>query len=500
MPSYWYEVEIGDVADVVAGGTPKAGDKSNFAEPGTSIAWLTPADLSGYKQKYISHGSRDLSQKGLDLSSAKLMPEGALLFSSRAPIGYVAIAANPISTNQGFKNFIFTDCVDSSFAYYYLRSIRGLAESRGTGTTFKEISGATAKKLPFILVPLAEQKQIAAKLDELLAQVDTLKTRLDAIPAILKRFRQSVLAAAVSGRLTEEWRETAVITCSTKDLLDEIEKRRLVAWNKECERVGRKRKYKGPAEGDMDELHRIPSSWAWASVDRLSSKVVDGVHKKPQYQSNGVPFVTVKNLTAGSGISFDNVNYISEEDHSEYYKRANPETGDILISKDGTLGVVRQIRTNIEFSIFVSVALVKPVYTDMSDYLELAFSSLPVQAQMVGVGTGLQHIHLTDLRQDMIPVPPLEEQTEIVRRVEQLFTFADQIEQRVIIAQSRVNHLTQSILAKAFRGELTAEWREQNADLITGENSAESLLESIKAKLVKMKPVKQGRARKKVST
>ena len=203
---YWVKVNIGDIADVIAGGTPKAGNPENFKESGKGIAWLTPADLSRYSKKYISFGARDLSKKGYDSSSAKLLPKGSLLFSSRAPIGYVAIAQNEISTNQGFKNFVFHHGIDSSYAYYYLRSIRDVAESLGTGTTFKEISGATAKTLPFILPPLAEQKVIADKLDKLLAQVETTKAHLERIPNILKRFRQSVLAAAVSGKLTKEWR------------------------------------------------------------------------------------------------------------------------------------------------------------------------------------------------------------------------------------------------------------------------------------------------------
>ncbi|PLO94412.1 restriction endonuclease subunit S, partial [Klebsiella pneumoniae] len=135
------------------------------------------------------------------------MPAGSILFSSRAPIGYTAIAANKISTNQGFKNFVFTSDIYPSYAYYYFRSIKHLAESMGTGTTFKEISGSSSKKLPFIISPLAEQKIIADKLDDLLARVESIKTRLENIPEILKKFRQSVLSAAVSGRLTEEWRK-----------------------------------------------------------------------------------------------------------------------------------------------------------------------------------------------------------------------------------------------------------------------------------------------------
>ncbi|MGV5108840.1 restriction endonuclease subunit S [Pseudomonas aeruginosa] len=474
LPSGWADVEIGEIAEVVAGGTPKANDSSNFEAPGAGIAWLTPADLSGYNAKEISHGSRDLSQKGYESCSAKLMPKGSLLFSSRAPIGYVALAANEISTNQGFKNFVFPKEIDPSYAFYYLKSIRQLAESLGTGTTFKELSGTTAKTLPFRMAPENEQTRIAQKLNELLAQVDTLKARIDCILVRLKRFRQSVLAAAVSGRLTKEWRsENPIHEGEITGLLKEIELERQKALQADAERVGRRKKYNLPVPALAERLPEIPSSWTWTSVDSLASKVVDGVHKKPDYKESGVPFITVKNLTADNEISFTDTKFVSIEDHKEFYKRANPEMGDILISKDGTLGVVRQIKTNTEFSIFVSVALVKPALRSMSDYLEIAFKSPQVQAQMVGVGSGLQHIHLTDLRQDAIPLPTKHEQTEIVRRVDQLFAFADQLEAKVASAKSRIDHLTQSILAKAFRGELVPQ--------DPNDEPASVLLERIKA-------------------
>ncbi|MDG5901551.1 restriction endonuclease subunit S [Shewanella xiamenensis] len=477
----WLNLNIGDIADVVAGGTPKAGNPENFKQSGTGIGWLTPADLSGYSEKYIRFGARDLSQVGYESSSAKLLPKGSLLFSSRAPIGYVAIAQNEIATNQGFKNFVFPFGVNSDYAYYYLRSIKNIAESLGTGTTFKEISGATAKTLPFVLPPLAEQKVIADKLDTLLAQVETTKARLERIPEILKRFRQSVLSAAVSGKLTEEWRKEFQGLIDRTQFLKKLDCERRRRFDEECERLTRKGKYKVAITEIPEDLPELPISWMWISVDALASKVTDGVHKKPVYVEDGIPFVTVKNMTKGPGISFDELNYVTKDDHIEFCRRTNPERGDILISKDGTLGVVRQIRTDVEFSIFVSVALVKPVLQSMSNYLELAFQAPVMQQQMVGVGSGLQHIHLTDLRKDCVPVPPLKEQTEIVRRVEELFAFADSIEQKATAASERVNNLTQSILAKAFRGELTADWRAANPELISGDNSAEALLAKIKA-------------------
>jgi len=212
LPEGWSEIEIGYIADVISGGTPKSGIADNFASSGEGIAWLTPADLSGYKSKLISHGARDLSTEGYSSCSAKLMPAGAILFSSRAPIGYIAVASSEISTNQGFKSFVFTKDIYPDYAYYYLHNIKHLAEEMGTGTTFKEISGSAVKTLPFVMAPLGEQKIIAKKLDTLLVQVDNTKARLEKIPKILKRFRQAVLAAAVSGKLTEDYGENQVVT------------------------------------------------------------------------------------------------------------------------------------------------------------------------------------------------------------------------------------------------------------------------------------------------
>jgi type I restriction enzyme S subunit len=169
-----------------------------------------------------------------------------------------------------------------------------------------------------------------------------------------------------------------------------------------------------------------------------------------------VPFVTVRNLTAGPGISLSDLNYITQEDHEQYIKRANPEEGDILVSKDGTLGVIRVIKTKATFSIFVSVALVKPVLKEMSDFLGWALSSPRVQAQMIPKGSGLQHIHLEDLRADCVPVPPLAEQKEIVAEVESRLSVIEELDSIVQANLHRAINLRQSILAKAFRGDLTS--------------------------------------------
>lgn len=192
----------------------------------------------------------------------------------------------------------------------------------------------------------------------------------------------------------------------------------------------------------------------WATVESLSMKVADGVHKKPNYLPEGIPFVTVKNLTAGSGISFEDLNYVSLKDHEEFCKRTHPERGDILISKDGTLGVVRLVETDRLFSVFVSVALVKPVMYSQSRYLVTALESPTVQRQMVPKGSGLQHIHLEDLRADCIPIPPHAEQERIVAEIDRRFSLVHEVEFQVDANLKRAERMRQSILASAFAGRI----------------------------------------------
>ena len=163
-------------------------------------------------------------------------------------------------------------------------------------------------------------------------------------------------------------------------------------------------------------------------------------HKKPNYVPSGIPFVTVRNLTAGLGISFEKLNYVTPDDHAEFLRRANPEQGDILVSKDGTLGVI----------------LVKPVIRDMGSYFGTALSSPQVQMQMVPKGSGLQHIHLEDLREDCIPLPPLAEQKRIVAEVERRLSVVEELESAITAQRQRAATLRQSILHRAFEGKLTS--------------------------------------------
>ncbi|QMW16841.1 restriction endonuclease subunit S [Pseudoalteromonas sp. MT33b] len=413
LPKTWQSCTLEDIARIVSGGTPKSTVEDNFCETG-GIAWLTPADLSGYKAKTISKGKRNLTDKGYLSCSAKKMPKGSVLYSSRAPIGYVVIAENEISTNQGFKSFIPDKGIDSEYLYYYLKSIKHIAEANATGTTFKELSGTATKALPFIAPPATEQKRIVEKLDSLLAQVDTIQQRLNNLPDIIKRFRQSVLAAAVSGKLTEQWRKDNGILVNSYEL-----PQRMV---------------------DLIQPER-PISY--------------GVLKPGPFVSGGVTLLRIKDIL-DTRISTDESHKISSE-LSKQYKRTLLKGGEILISLVGTIGRIGLVTK--EFSgmnVHRNLAVIAPKKELQQKFIYWQFKSDFVQKQIQNARTGANQplLNLGDIKKFNISVPTIEEQTEIVRLVEQYFALADTLEKNLANAKQRVDNLTQSILAKAFRGEL----------------------------------------------
>ncbi len=270
------------------------------------------------------------------------------------------------------------------------------------------------------------------------------------MPRLVEKYKQAILSAAFRGDLTTMWRRTRLSAPTGREL------RAYLLQEHECWYRDNTTNQKVPVVDFSGEtvLPPLPMSWTWMPVAGLATSVVDGVHKKPTYVDKGIPFVTVRNLTAGSELTFEGCRFITEADHGQFTQRTAPTRGDILISKDGTLGVTRAVRTDERFSIFVSVALVKPLDRSLTDYLELAFQSPVVQQQMVGVGTGLQHIHLIDLKRDLIPVAPPEEREEMVKRINTAFAWIDRLAAETTSARKLIDHLDQAVLAKAFRGEL----------------------------------------------
>ncbi|MBX9102042.1 restriction endonuclease subunit S [Paeniclostridium sordellii] len=158
--SDWKKVKLSELGTIVGGGTPSTKKEEYY---GGNIPWITPKDLANFGERYIEHGNRNITLAGLENSSAKILPAGSILFSSRAPIGYIAITANNVTTNQGFKSIIPNSDVDSLFLYYLLKFNKDKIENMGSGTTFKEVSANVMKSIEvFIPTEIAEQRKISA--------------------------------------------------------------------------------------------------------------------------------------------------------------------------------------------------------------------------------------------------------------------------------------------------------------------------------------------------
>lgn len=362
----------------------------------------------------------------------------------------------------------------NKYIFYWLKSstFQGYVNDVSYGVNMPRLGTADGLKAPLRLAPLAEQKIIAEKLDTLLAQIDSTKARLEQIPQILKRFRQAVLAAAVSGNLTAEWR----MNNNSNIVEEEIEK----VKNK---LIAKKIIKKDLIYSKLDRKYPIPSDWLYVKLQSIATKITDGEHKTPKREPAGQLLISARNIQDGY-LKLSDVDYVGDAEFQKLRNRCDPDSGDVLISCSGSIGRVCLVDENSKYVMVRSVALIKLMQDFViNKYMMYLLQSPLLQKEIEenSKSTAQANLCLGPIKNLGIPLPPVPEQAEIVRRVEQLFAYADTIEKQVNSALTRVNSLTQSILAKAFRGELTAQWRTENPSLISGENSAAALLEKIKA-------------------
>lgn len=309
-----------------------------------------------------------------------------------------------------------------------------LGANRTKDALLEEIHGATRprvttrqlRQLEILVPPLAEQKRIVAKVEELLAHANAARERLARVPAILKRFRQAVLAAACEGRLSEGWRRASAIS-----------------------RDGQ--------SGDGP----LPAGWRRTSLELVSERITKGStptsygHK---FQTTGIRFVKIENIRGGRIDGASIKDFITKEAHLSQ-QRSILEAGDVLFSIAGTIGATCVVKADdLPANTNQALAIIRGTSKSMiSGFLRMALEIASTAALDDSArGVGMNNISLADVRDFEIPVPPLNEQRVILRRVEALFKLADAIEKRIAAATARAEKLTQAILAKAFRGELVA--------------------------------------------
>lgn len=475
-PPHWLSVPLENVIlRIVGGGTPS---KSNPEYYQGEIPWMSVKDMN----KHVLQDTADhISQAAVDNSSTNVIPAGTPIVATRMSLGKIVVADFDSAINQDLKALFLPAEVHRDYLVYWYRSVARQIERMGTGTTVKGIRLEVLKGLDFALPPLAEQKVIADKLDTLLAQVENTKARLERIPQILKRFRQSVLAAAVSGRLTEEWRDHN----PNSQHPDPAEIRQY--WLEQSRTTGKK--YSAPEPATPNFRPKLPDSWLMTSIGQVFNVFVGSTPSRGRedYWNGDIPWVS------SSEVAFCRITSTKETITETGLSNAST-----TIHPPGTimLAMIGQGRTRGQVAILDipachnqnTAALRVPQEFVIPDYLYYYLTQQYGETRRIGGGNNQKALNKRVVQSMDFPLPPFEEQTEIVRQVDQLFAHVDRIEQQVNNALARVNNLTQSILAKAFRGELTEKWRKDNPELISGENSAEALLERIKAERAAQKP------------
>ena len=332
MRGEWVERTIGEIADVVGGSTPSTKDPSNFDG---DIPWLTPKDLSGVHPKYVKRGARNLSKKGLKSCSARLLPRNSILLSSRAPIGYVAIAANPIATNQGFRSLVLKEGYDHEFVYYWLKLSTPELERHASGSTFKELSGGAFKQIRIRLPQdRDEQRAIArilATLDDKIELNRRMNETLEAMAqAIFKSwfvdFDPVVVNALNAGNpIPDKFAERAAHYRDNPDALglpDHI--LRLF-----------------PDRFADSELGPIPEGWEVRPIGDVA-KCVGGATpstKKPEYWEGGTnPFLTPKDMASLDGpVVLDTERHITDDGVARISSGRLP-IGTVLLSSRAPIG------------------------------------------------------------------------------------------------------------------------------------------------------------------
>ena len=301
--SNWKVMKLSEVATIVGGGTPSS-SKSEYFENG-NIPWITPKDLSGYNKRYISKGERNITELGLKNSSAKLLPKNTVLLTSRAPIGYVAIASNEISTNQGFKSLVLNNGHIPEFFYYLLKNNVHILESRATGSTFKEISGQILKdtelsiptpdiqqKIVDILSPLDDKIELNTQINQTLEQIaqalfkswfvdfDPVRAKVQALSDGLS-LEQSELAAmqAISGKTPEE---LTALSQTQPDCYAELAE---TAKAFPCEMV------------EVDGVD-VPRGWNLKALSDLGQIICGKTPSKSnkEFYGNDVPFIKIPDM------------------------------------------------------------------------------------------------------------------------------------------------------------------------------------------------------------
>lgn len=396
--------------------------------------------------------------------SEALVEKPCIIVGRKGSFGKVKFSKNhswPIDTTY------FIDEFHQQPVSYWYRKLQYLPLTEmNRATAIPGLNRDDAYSLQIGLPPLQEQIRIAATIEALFDKCKVAEDRLESIPSLIHRYRQSILAAAFRGDLTKNWREKNPKVESSEKLLEKIREGRRKLWEEsefvKIQKKGKltktdewKARYKSPAKIEIENLYKLPSTWSWVSLGELAWSVKDGPHYSPEYSSDGIPFISGGNIRP-DGIDFSNTKFISKAVHEKLSERVKPELGDLLYTKGGTTGIARVNTYDKDYNVWVHVAVLKLVNEIEPFYLQHALNSPYCynQSQKYTRGVGNQDLGLTRMVKIAVPLIPKEEQLILNSILMKAFERLAELERCYEGAAIKLPEIKRSILSKAFQGNL----------------------------------------------
>ncbi|EHD5790164.1 restriction endonuclease subunit S [Escherichia coli] len=487
LPEGWEWVTLATVGEIVGGGTPKSDNPQFWAKNG--IKWITPADLYGLKGKYITSGARDISPAGLSNSSARLMPKGSVLFSSRAPIGYVAIADAELSTNQGFKSCVPYIKESAEYIYYFLLASAKKIDAEARGTTFKEVSGAIVSKILLPLPPLSEQLKIVSRVNELMSLCDQLEqqslTSLDAHQQLVESLLGTLTDSQNAEELAENWTrisehfDTLFTTEASVDALKQTilqltvmgklvpqdpndepasELLKRIAQEKaQLVKEGKIKKQKSlPPISDEEKPFELPEGWEWCRLGNILQDIKYGTSQKCNYNIKGVPVLRIPNIVKGF-IELDDIKY-GELTDAELEDLKLKKNDLLIIRSNGSTNIVGKstlVESNLNNYAYAGYIIRVRLHNNFihAHYINAIMSSCLVRSQIEGpirTTTGVKNINSNELMGLLIPLPPLNQQITIIDKLDETHRFISKLKNLTQSAQQTQLHLADALTDAAI--------------------------------------------------
>ena len=383
IPNNWVWTRLGEVINIFRG---LSYTKNDEVEDGFLVLRgnnLTDKGLTFLENIYVNE---KIAKKGVEVKKDDVVLVAST--GSSKVIGRACVVEEDYEKTTIGAFLILCrpkEIIAKNWVHYIFRTLRYrlYISEQAKGTNIKNIKNEYLENFSIPLSPLNEQKRIVEKLDFLFDKTKKAKEIIEEIKIDIENRKISILDRAFKGVLTSKWRNENK-TSDVRELLKSINDEKIKKWEEDClqaEKEGSK-KPKKPIIREVEDMivpvdeqpYKLPNNWVWVKLDNLCSKITDGTHKTPKYTDSGVPFISVKDIYDNQ-VSFDNTKFISQEEHNELYKRCNPEYDDILLTKSGTIGRTAVIKTKNEFSLFVSVALLK----NYKNIIDSSYLSLNIQ-------------------------------------------------------------------------------------------------------------------------